>query len=244
VKQSNVARIIVAVGIGCNKKTVEKLGKLPVDVVFLVSGGTVNARLEAISRVSTEYFVMVDDDVILKENWIEDMWEFDHKIAALSGVVPFNERHAKIFKQRTKPILRTTGGARTSNTLMQKIWFRNLRVPYMYGVDENIWFMDYLRDGGIKSYTVPVLSRHSKRLLVTPVKTGIRMAARWHRMGRYNWIGMLKHIARNLIGAYKASFKTKDCYYIIKMTKNVIGYFIGFGWWHKFYEKYDYSCKF
>jgi hypothetical protein len=159
--------------------------------------------------------------------------------------VPFNERHAKIFKRIKEPLLRTKGSARTSNTLMRKAWFKNLRMPIVHGVDENIWFMNYLKKRAIKFYTVPVLSRHSHELPVTPIKTGIRMAARWHRMGRYpSWKGMLKHIIGNLIGAYKASFRTRDCYYIVKMTKNVIGYFIGYGWWHKYYKKYDYSCKF
>jgi glycosyltransferase involved in cell wall biosynthesis len=238
-----VNRIIVGFGPGWDRATFS-IHNI-VDGVFISRGGTVNARVEGIKHVETDYFVMVDDDVILADDWIEQMWKYSHKINALSGVVPFNERHAKIFKKMTKPILRTTGGARTSNVLMHKNWFRNLRVPEMHGVDENVWFMNYLQNGAIAYYTVPVLSSHSKDLPVTPVKTGIRMAARWRRMGRYkNWLQMLKHITRNLAGAFKASFKTRDCYYIVKMTKNTIGYFIGFGLWHEYYKKYDYSCKF
>ena len=252
-KQSNVNQIVVMVGMGYDIPTFQVCADIMkgMDSRFMMSlGGALQARLEAIKGYgSTDYIVLVDDDVILKDNWIEEVWKFNDGNSALGGVVPFNARHEKIFKRIKEPILRTKGSARTSNTLIRKEWFDdidfNLRPVSVWGVDENTWFLNHLMKKGIEFYTVPVLSRHSKKLPVTPIKTGIRMAARWHRMGRYpTWKGMLKHIIGNLVGAFKASFKTRDCYYIVKMSKNAIGYFIGYGWWHKYYKKYDYSCKF
>jgi glycosyltransferase involved in cell wall biosynthesis len=252
-KQSNVNQILIVFGWGCDISTIQQVADVVKDgstrLLFSL-GGALQARVEAIKfGVQTDYFVFVDDDVILKDNWIEDVWKYNDGNSALGGVVPFNERHAKVFKKIKKPILRIKGAARTSNTLMRKVWFEDLKIGLnnnqLWGVDENIWFMDYLRERAINFYTVPVLSRHSRKLPVTPIKTGMRMGARWHRMGRYpSWKGMLKHIIGNLVGAFKASFRTRDCYYITKMSKNIIGYFIGYGWWHKYYKKYDYSCKF
>ena len=184
---------------------------------------------------SKEWIASIDDDVHLKDVWIEEIWSYiKHKNMAVGGRVAFNKRHSKWFVSK-KGVETQTSRGRVQNTLLRKDWISGINAVEVWGIDENIYITELLTKKGIEWYTVPVNSIHSNGCFPNAIGEGTRCGARWRRMGYYKtWPQILKHSIRAILGGIKISFMTRENFYIQAAIKRAIGYIRGFVRWNKY----------
>ncbi len=247
-KQSNVNRIILVVSTN-NSLEIHKAVRIwnmlnIVDVHLYEPYGAVSARLRGISKVETEYFVLVDDDVHLKDGWIEEIWPYmNDGIGAVGGRVAYHEKHMKWFSKNKNTISVKIFG-RTQNTIIRKETLKGLKYFSVWGIDDNIFFTQYVTSKDWKWLTVPIDSYHVRGCTELSFIVGARGGARHRVMGIIpSWFSICHKFVQNLGGAFKAAYKTRELWFIWHGIKQSIGLVYGFGNWGKYYAKYDFGPR-
>jgi len=147
-----------------------ELGGIPVhDVIVETSTPLAKARQRAIRRVTTDWFVFVDDDIILPDDWwvlcSQYMW---HDVGAIQGTaIPhglgkqYDKRFADYFD--TLPIDRELNGNSrmfTHNTLIRTEAVRDWNPPADLEAYEDYHMMRHMMDNGYKVYIVATKTYH------------------------------------------------------------------------------------
>ena len=109
------------------------------------------ARQRAIEEVETEWFMFVDSDVILCDNWFDKAKKFiENDVGAIWGIeiwsVIKNPRVLKLFKPITMKIFETRGG--THDLLIRYEAVKDIHIPYDLHAFEDAYLREWITKKG------------------------------------------------------------------------------------------------
>lgn len=167
-----VNRLVVVDG-GSEDGTIEFMKRFPkVVVVEDLGGNRATARQKGINMVETEWFVFVDSDVILSDNWFNEAWKNvnDH-VGAIQGfdnligdksVSDFADAMAKLRKHLHKTPKEYP--AFTGDVLIKTSIVKDIKIPNFLHYYEDQYTRKFIRNKGFKWVITqnPSCYHHSK----------------------------------------------------------------------------------
>jgi glycosyltransferase involved in cell wall biosynthesis len=124
------------------------------NVVVLQNKGTrATARLEGIHRVTTDWFMFVDSDVVLCDDWFEKASPYmKDDVGAIWGTEVWstirNPTMLKLFLWITRKIFEVRGG--THDTLVRLAGVKDIKIPGNLHVFEDAYIKEWLAKKGYK----------------------------------------------------------------------------------------------
>jgi glycosyltransferase involved in cell wall biosynthesis len=132
------------------------------NVVLIQEKGTRgSARQKAISKVKTDWFMFVDSDVILCDNWFEKAKkQIKDNVGAIWGIeiwsVVKNTRILGLFERVTMKIFEKRGG--THDLLVRRKAVENIRIPHHLHTYEDSYIKSWICKNNYK--VIPVYDPH------------------------------------------------------------------------------------
>jgi glycosyltransferase involved in cell wall biosynthesis len=177
-----VNRLIVVDGYSTDKtlEIVKKFDKKHHNVLLIQDrSGRGKARQIGIEKIETEWFMFVDSDTKLCNNWFEKAKAFiTPKVGAVWGIevwsVIQNPRVLKVFLQITRKIFETRGG--THDLLVRRDAIRDIRIPENLHVFEDAYIREWIIKKGYK--VIPCYDPyciHYRPQIVWTVKESIKI---------------------------------------------------------------------
>lgn len=197
----------------------------------------------------TDYVVFVDDDVQLKDNWIEEMWPYMKNEVSITGFVYLNEHHLQRVKNLSYPREANVWESRLQNTIVRREYLSGFKrvdkvgkiVDRGYGVDAGAYFGKFLAERGKRQLLVPVFSKHVDLHKPQPFREGIRGASRRRNMGMLDEKTFLKYTMGTLLGGIKNVFKYKSLWHLRHAFLQTAGSIYGFFKWKDCLWEYDFG---
>ncbi|MCX8150562.1 MAG: glycosyltransferase family 2 protein [Candidatus Bathyarchaeota archaeon] len=155
-KNVPVAQLIVIDG-GSSDRTLDILRKFDEkyhNVKVVPDRGTrATARQKGIQNVTTAWFLFVDSDVVLCNNWFKKAAKYlDSDVGAVWGIEVWstiqNQAMLKMFLWVTRKIFDLRGG--THDTLIRTEAVKNIHIPASLHVFEDAYLMDWVRSQGYR----------------------------------------------------------------------------------------------
>jgi glycosyltransferase involved in cell wall biosynthesis len=121
--------------------------------VTLDKGTRATAREKGIRQVTTEWFMFVDSDVVVCQNWYKKaMKHLDKTSGAIWGIEVWstiqNQATLKMFLRVTRKIFDLRGG--THDTLIRTDLVKDIRIPRNLHVFEDAYIKDWIANKGYK----------------------------------------------------------------------------------------------
>ncbi len=122
-----------------------------VKVIMDPKGTRATARQKGIENVTTEWFIFVDSDVVLCNNWYQKALSFvDANVGAVWGIEVWstlkNRKTLKTFLLVTRKIFELRGG--THDTLIRTEAVRDIQIPWNLHVFEDAYIKDWITKKG------------------------------------------------------------------------------------------------
>lgn len=182
-KNVPINRLIVVDGYSTDKtlEIIERFNREHHNVVVISEKGTRGkARQTAIEAVKTEWFVFVDSDVILCNQWFDKAEKLiDNGVGAVWGIelwsVIKNPIVLKLFKHITMKIFQTRGG--THDLLVRHEAIKDIKIPDDLHVFEDTFIKDWITNKGYKVVsTYDPYCIHRRPLDVWTTNTAVNIA--------------------------------------------------------------------
>jgi glycosyltransferase involved in cell wall biosynthesis len=121
--------------------------------ILMDKGNRATARQKGIERVSTEWFMFVDSDVILCSEWYKKAQKYiQSNVGALWGIEVWstinNPKTLKIFLIVTRKIFEVRGG--THDTLIRTELIKDIKIPNGLHVFEDAYIRDWIANKGYR----------------------------------------------------------------------------------------------
>jgi len=121
--------------------------------VTLDKGTRATAREKGIRQVTTEWFMFVDSDVVVCQNWYKKaLKHLDKTSGAIWGIEVWstiqNQATLKMFLRVTRKIFDLRGG--THDTLIRTDLVKDIRIPRNLHVFEDAYIKDWIANKGYK----------------------------------------------------------------------------------------------
>jgi glycosyltransferase involved in cell wall biosynthesis len=124
------------------------------NVIFVQEKGTRgSARQTAIQKVTSEWFIFVDSDVILSKNWFVHAEKLvDDKVGAIWGIeiwsVLKGMKILRLFERVTLKIFEKRGG--THDLLVRRKTVEDIKIPYKLHTYEDGYIKDWIEKKGFQ----------------------------------------------------------------------------------------------
>ncbi|MEM2293774.1 MAG: glycosyltransferase family A protein [Nitrososphaerota archaeon] len=161
-KNIPVNRLIVVDG-GSNDGTIRFLKTFPnVTIIDDTKGNRATARQIGINAVKTEWFLFVDSDVILSNDWFNEAWKnVNYKVGAVQGfdypigdksISDFGDAMEKLRKQLHKPVRQHPFVVRgfTGDVLIRTSIIKDIRIPPFLHFYEDQFIRRFIENKGFK----------------------------------------------------------------------------------------------
>lgn len=218
-KNVPVNRVIVVDGYSTDH-TMEILSKFNEkygNVVLIQDGGTRGkARQRGIEEVETEWFMFIDSDITLCDNWFHKAKKFmKDSVGAIMGIEIWsaikNPRFLKLFKQITMKIFEIRGG--THDLLIRYEAVKGIQIPYNLHSFEDAYIKEWITKKGYKVIaTYDPYCIHNRPRNVWTLKSGVSMTATEIRCGLLNKYPKLIPL---------------DCFYVTYFVYQILLHMIG-----------------
>jgi len=151
-----VRKLIVVDGYSTDKTLdiLHVFNKKHKNIKIIYDNGTrATARQKGIKNVETEWFMFVDSDVILCENWFKKAMRYvDKDVGAIWGIevwsVIKNPATLKMFLWITKKIFDIRGG--THDTLVRRGIIKDIKIPNNLHVFEDAYIKEWITKKGYR----------------------------------------------------------------------------------------------
>jgi len=216
---------------------------------FIYTGHFMAKTFGSREYAKTDYVVFVDDDVQLKDNWIEEMWPYMRDEVSIVGFVYLNKQHLQRVRGLSYPREANVWESRLQNTIVKRKYLSGFKrvdsidkpVDRAYGIDAGVYFGKFLAERGKRQLLVPVFSKHVGLHKPRPLREGIRGGSRRRYMGMLNEKSLVKYTMGNFLGGIKNMFKYKSLWHLRHPFLKVAGLIYGFFKWSDCLWKYDYG---
>lgn len=191
---------------------------------------------------TTEYIVIVDDDVHLRDQWIEKVWPYIRNDAAVFGFVYLNENHYNLHRLRKRNVVNADKWmARLQNTVVKRTWLANFAVKHLYGIDAGTYFGDYLAKHGKRMLLAPIFSKHVSNHVAKPFREGVRGGSKRRFMGMLRPLEFFTYVTRLFLGGLKMAFQFRTIWYLKHATLQTLGFIYGYFKCIRCLEAYDFG---
>jgi glycosyltransferase involved in cell wall biosynthesis len=189
-KNVPVNKLIVVDGYSTDNtlQVLQKFNKKYGNVILVQDKGTRgHARQIGIGKVETEWFMFVDSDVVLCEDWFEKAKAYiQENVGAIWGIeiwsVLKNPTVVKLFEYITLKIFETRGG--THDILIRYDAVKDIRIPEKLHVYEDAYIKEWITKKGYKVMgTYDPYCIHYRPKAVWDVKTSIVISSNEIRFG-------------------------------------------------------------
>jgi glycosyltransferase involved in cell wall biosynthesis len=151
-----VGQLIVVDGYSTDKTLaiLDKFGKKHGNIKIIYDSGTrATARQKGIGSVETEWFMFVDSDVVLCENWFQKAMKYIEKdVGAVWGIEVWSTIRKpatlKMFLWITRKIFELRGG--THDTLVRFSSIKDIQIPNGLHVFEDAYIKEWITKKGYK----------------------------------------------------------------------------------------------
>jgi glycosyltransferase involved in cell wall biosynthesis len=121
--------------------------------VILDHGTRATARQKGIEKVTAEWFLFVDSDVVLCRDWYKKAQKYmQPDVGAIWGIEVWstitNPKTLRLFLTTTRKIFEVRGG--THDTLIRTSVIKNIRIPPNLHVFEDAYIKDWINENGYK----------------------------------------------------------------------------------------------
>ena len=121
--------------------------------IVLDRGTRATARQKGISQVKTDWFMFVDSDVVLCQDWFKKARKYiSPDVGAIWGIEVWSTiqktKTLKLFLVTTRKIFDARGG--THDTLIRKNLVEDLKIPENLHVFEDAFIKDWIEDQGFR----------------------------------------------------------------------------------------------
>jgi glycosyltransferase involved in cell wall biosynthesis len=155
-KEVPVNRVIIVDGYSTDDtlEIIEKFHKKYGNVILIRDSGTRgSARMKGIREVKTEWFLFVDSDVTLCDNWFRKIKDFvDDHVGAVWGTEIWdgiqNPVVLKLFLMLTRKIFETRGG--THDLLVRYAAVKDIDIPKNLHMFEDAFIKEWIAKKGYK----------------------------------------------------------------------------------------------
>lgn len=245
-RQSNVHRIIVVVSLASTDGTIEKTMMLyyrgVIDIFITENVGLAHARMLGIQAVTTKWFVFVDADVVLPDDW---WWQMNRclnvlirnrssPIGAICGHLYRNKAHRLHLLLHSRWRM-TDDRLFTHNTIIQSSLVRDWKPDSRVNAWEDHLMTKHLVMKGYECWYVPCFGFHDHR-------GSVMRAAAWNAAGsRYigrsgSILSQLPLILDRLMAGLKNTLRQRSLWFISYATRQMVGRIYGHFRWKKFLE--------
>jgi glycosyltransferase involved in cell wall biosynthesis len=233
--QCNINKLIVIISDRSQDGTKDIVENLVrdgfVDEFYPENVGLAFARQLAIEVVNTEWFVFVDADVELCEDWAIHMYSNlillnDEKIGAIFGCLYRNEEQEEYLCECAK-IEEEKHRMYTHNTMIKTELVKDWIPPKEVNAYEDYLLTQHIIQKGYKCFKIPVISFHNHSSSTWKEATWAGAGAKC--TGYYkNIFTPLKYLITSIYGGLKRTIRTKKGSFlkiaIIKGFGNIWGY--------------------
>ena len=245
-KQKNVNRLIVVASERCTDGTLSKLKTMnlfedsDVDVLLTENIGLAYARRIAIQAVETEWFVFVDGDVVLRDNWSEKMYllmryYLNFKLGAMHGSLYRNVEQEKDLKMYFK-FKTITDRMFTHNTIIRATLVKDWIPDNSVNAYEDYLLTQHIRAKGHRCFNVDVFSFHDHRGSAWKESTWSGAGARVTK--RYTSIrAPIKYLVGSIYGGLKRTYRQKKWSFLKISIAKGFGTLWGYLRWKKYIKK-------
>jgi glycosyltransferase involved in cell wall biosynthesis len=238
IKQSNVNRIVVVLSESSSDGTANLMDSMlmvgMIDKLLTEDIGLGYARVIGIAAVETEYFVFVDGDVVLKKNWIEDMWKYmADDIGGIQGILVRN----KIEKEHLSKynlLEDVTVRLFTHNTIIRTDVARTWRVDRRVNAFEDYLLTQYICGQGYKCIAVPVISLHDHR--GSDFKSAIWGGTGMRITGYATVKDLIIEVPLRIYSNLKRTIRERNLHFLTVAIKQVAGIIVGYFDWNRYYK--------
>ncbi len=164
-------------------------------LLILDKGNRATARQKGLDKVSTDWFVFVDSDVVLCDGWFEKAQKYvQEDVGAIWGIEVWSTIRdlsvLKIFLWLTRKIFEVRGG--THDTLVRRDSIVGMRIPSNLHVFEDAYIKDWIEKKGWKVVACynPFCIHHRAQDVYT-LKGSIEILAEVFRYGSLRLLGRL-----------------------------------------------------
>lgn len=237
--QNNIDRVILVVSDKSNDGTVNKVKFLQrsglVDIVSFENQSVTYAKKYGALIARTDFIVYVDSDVILKRNWIQQMWKYMcDDVDAITGIVISN---MKMFRyqlkyERTKEI---KNRGMYADTVIRKEVVDSWKAPIELDAWGDYSLTQHILQRGRKWLSVPVFIRHAYRYEPAYFRGSIIGTASARRAGFYkSRFAFIKSLLRMLFGSVRVAVQEREVYFLWSGLERFVGSIIGYFAWNKY----------
>lgn len=240
-KQINVNRIILVQSINgpteqfiylVDVATTEEL----IDQLIMEDKGLAYARKIGIEAVETRYFVFVDADVVLSDNWVQKIWPYMMKNNAIFGRLYRNNAHKCYLEKYELLSLPITSRMFTHNTIIETSFVKDWNPDTEMNAYEDYDLTQHIikKNGSIRA--VPVLGFHDHQ--GSDFKAALWGGAGARQTGRFKHFRTVLWSAFKIaLGGVKRTFKMNNDWFAIYGFKQALGIIIGFVFYKKYLKK-------
>lgn len=241
-RQSNLNRIIVVqseYGPERQKDYLRACRRQRVIHELLFEGvGLAYARKIGIAAVTTKYFVFVDGDVYLSDNWIEQMWKrwSNDGWVAWHGMLYRNRAHHNYMIDYECWVRFVEERMYTHNTIIKTDLVKDWDVDDNVNAFEDYLLTKHLFRKGAKIRRVPVFAKHDHQ--GSDFRAAVWGGAGARETGKFENIWqVLKFCAGAVGGGIKRTFRTNVDWFTVYALKQAFGTLYGYLRWKKFLKK-------
>jgi len=173
--------------------------------IIFDKGTRATARQKGISRVSTDWFMFVDSDVVLCNDWFKKAQKYlGEDVGAVWGIEVWStiqkQKTLKLFLLITRKIFEVRGG--THDTLIRTDLVQDIKIPQSLHVFEDAYIKDWIASKGYRVVACyDPFCVHYRPQNVWTVRGSLGLVAEAFRFGHPRLIGKLL-VAYGFYAAY------------------------------------------
>ncbi len=231
-KQTNVHRIILVQSINGPTEQfqyiVDTAGMTGlIDRVIMEDKGLAYARKIGIEEAQTKYFVFVDADVVLPDDWIQDMWLYMRENTAIHGRLYRNDTHRDYLRYNELLSLSVNIRMFTHNTIIKKDAVEKWKPSEEINAFEDYHLTQHIIENGGSIKVVPVLGFHNHQ--GSDFKAALWAGAGARQTGRFKKLRHIVWSATKMVGGgVKRTLKTRKIWFMSYGIKQGVGLVFGY----------------
>ena len=248
-RQHNVNRLIVVQSLKGSDEQAEAMIDLKecgsINVLLFEDKGLAYARRMAIDEVETEWFVVVDGDVVLCDDWSKQMEQQlaetillnePKKVGAICGPLYRNKVHHEWLKKAPRSIRETDFRLFTYDTIILTDAVRDWEVDESVNSYEDYLLTQHITALGYGCYFVPVFSYHNHQ--GSDFKAGAWNGAGGRMVGVFTniWQALYSSL-RTFGGGLKLGIEMRSKWFIIYSFRVSCGILYGYIRWKRYIHK-------
>ena len=240
-QQENIHNLIVVCSKNSTDGTIDLCYDLSsrglINVLLFEQKGITFAKAYGMRSADTDFMVLIDSDIVLRRNWINDMWKYmDDGVFAISGICYQNMR-MKRYQERFSKVTEKKRRGMYADTIVRRDVVRKWRVPVGLNLFGDYSFTQHILEQGGVWLSVPVLTPHHKKHKSSHFRGSVHRIANARRAEYYRDCDeFIMETTKTFVGGILAGIRIMNPYFFTRAVKVATGSLLGYLFWKSFPE--------